>query len=371
MKFSIDARGINLYKGSGIGTYIENLLKELLNIDNKNEYSIFWTGENYNNYKNKNSKIIFTSKKHGAFYENYYYPNYISENKIDLHHIPQNGIGLNNLYTSPVIVTIHDLIPYILPETVGRGYLERFLKDMPLIIKNSTAILTVSEYSKKDIIKFFPSINEEKIFVTPLAANKSYKPLNKLDCSNYIKNKYKIDSPFILYIGGFSTRKNVKELILAFKKIQKSLKKDYKLVLCGAIKDEVLKLQDLCKELLIDDKIIFTGFVIDDDLPIFYNASSAFIYPSLYEGFGLPPLEAMSCSTPVIASNLTSIPEVTNNCAILIDPFNKDELASAIINLLNSESLLEEYSQKGYKNSLNFTWKNTAISTLKAYESIL
>ena len=127
----------------------------------------------------------------------------------------------------------------------------------------------------------------------------------------------------------------------------------------------------LCKELLIDDKIIFTGFVIDDDLPIFYNASSAFIYPSLYEGFGLPPLEAMSCSTPVIASNLTSIPEVTNNCAILIDPFNKDELASAIINLLNSESLLEEYSQKGYKNSLNFTWKNTAISTLKAYESII
>lgn len=370
MKFSIDARGINLYKGSGIGTYTENLLRELLNIDTKNNYSIFWTGENYENYKKANSKIIFTSRKHGTFYENYYYPNYIEENNIDMHHIPQNGIGLNELYTSPLVVTIHDLIPYILPETVGRGYLQRFLRDMPLIVNNSKIILTVSEYSKRDIIKFFPFVNEKKIFVTPLAANKSYKPLNKSTCIEYIKNKYSIDSPFLLYIGGFSTRKNVKELIIAFKKIQNSLKKDYKLVLCGSIKDEGMKLQQLCKELLIDDKIIFTGFIPDDELPLFYNAAELFVYPSLYEGFGLPPLEAMSCATPVITSNLTSIPEVTKDCAILIDPFNKDELASSILNLLNSESLLQEYSQKGYKNSLDFTWRNTAIATLKAYEHV-
>lgn len=370
MKFSIDARGINLYKGSGIGTYTENLLRELLNIDTKNNYSIFWTGENYEDYKKDNSKIIFTSKKHGTFYENYYYPNYIEENNIDMHHIPQNGIGLNELYTSPIVVTIHDLIPYILPETVGRGYLERFLRDMPLIVRNSKVILTVSEYSKRDIIKFFPFVDEEKIFVTPLAANKSYKPLNKINCIEYIKNKYSIDSPFILYIGGFSTRKNVKELIIAFNKIQKSLKKDYKLVLCGSIRDEGVKLQNLCKELLIDDKIIFTGFVPDDELPLFYNAAEVFVYPSLYEGFGLPPLEAMSCATPVITSNLTSIPEVTNDCAILINPFDNDELASSILNLLNSKSLLQEYAEKGYNNSLNFTWQNTAINTLKAYEYV-
>ena len=370
MKFSIDARGINLYKGSGIGTYTENLLRELLNIDTKNNYSIFWTGENYEDYKKDNSKIIFTSKKHGTFYENYYYPNYIEENNIDMHHIPQNGIGLNESYTSPIVVTIHDLIPYILPETVGRGYLERFLRDMPLIVRDSKVILTVSEYSKRDIIKFFPFVNEEKIFVTPLAANKSYKPLNKTNCIEYIKNKYSIDSPFILYIGGFSTRKNVKELIIAFNKIQKSLKKNYKLVLCGSIRDEGIKLQELCKELLMDDKIIFTGFVPDDELPLFYNAAEVFIYPSSYEGFGLPPLEAMSCATPVITSNLTSIPEVTKDCAILINPFDKDELASSILTLLNSESLLQEYSEKGYNNSLNFTWENTAIATLKAYEHV-
>ena len=117
-------------------------------------------------------------------------------------------------------------------------------------------------------------------------------------------------------------------------------------------------------------KIIFTGLIQDDELPLFYNAAELFVYPSLYEGFGLPPLEAMSCATPVITSNLTSIPEVTKDCAILIDPFNKDELASSILNLLNSESLLQEYGEKGYNNSLNFTWKNTAITTLKAYEHV-
>ena len=348
MKISIDARGVNLYKGSGIGTYIENLLRELLNIDKKNTYSIFWAGENYNEFKKNNSKIIFTSKRHGGFYENYYYPSFIKNNNIDLHHIPQNGIGLNSLYTSPVVVTIHDLIPYILPQTVGRGYLERF-----------------------------PSIKEEKIFVTPLAANLNYKPLNKTSCKDYIKNKYNIYSPFLLYIGGFSTRKNVREIILSFKKIYKSLNKDYKLVLCGSVRDEGAKLQELCKELFIDDKIIFTGFIPDYDLPYFYNASELysrallFVYPSLYEGFGLPPLEAMSCATPVIASNLTSIPEVTENNAVLINPNNTDELASAILYLLNSPDLLLKYGQMGYKHSLNFNWQNTATSSLKAYESIL
>lgn len=371
MKLSIDARGVNLYKGSGIGTYTENIIRELLNIDKENTYSIFWAGENYREFKRDNSKIIFTSKKHGTFYEDYYYPSYIQENSMDLHHIPQNGIGLNTSYTAPVIVTIHDLIPYILPETVGRGYLQRFLRDMPLIVNNSKAILTVSEYSKKDIIKFFPSVNKDKIFVTPLAANSTYKPLDKEVCINYIKNKYHISSPFLLYIGGFSTRKNVRELILSFNSIYKSLNKDYKLVLCGSVRDEGAKLKSLCEDLFIDDKVIFTGFVIDDDLPYFYNACELFIYPSLYEGFGLPPLEAMSCGTPVITSNLTSIPEVTSDTAILINPNNKDELASSMLQLLNSPDLLLEYGSKGYKNSLNFTWKNTAISTLKAYESIL
>ena len=371
MNFSIDARGINLYKGSGIGTYIENLTLELLNIDKKNNYTIFWAGDNFQKYKRKNSKVILTSKKHNLFFENYYYPSILQEYHIDLHHIPQNGIGLSSSYSTPSVVTIHDLIPYIMPETVGKGYLERFLTDMPFIIKNCKGILTVSNYSKKDILRFFPNCPEDKIYVTPLAANTLYKPLPKDNCKDYLNKKYKITTPFILYLGGFSKRKNVYELILSFKNILSSLNKNYSLVICGSLKDEGLRLKEITKELLIDDKVIFTDFVVDYDLPYFHNASDLFVYPSSYEGFGLPILEAMSCQTPVITSNTSSIPEVANNSAILIDPFDKSALSEAMLRVLNSPSLLAEYGEKGYKNSLKFTWSNTAKLTLSAYIDIL
>ena len=370
MKISIDGRGINLYKGSGIGTYTENVLKELINLDNKNEYTIFWAGENYSNFKNNNTNIVLTSKKHGMFYESFYYPKYIEDNNIDLHHVPQNGIGLTPSYTTPTIDTIHDLIPYIMPETVGKGYLERFLRDMPLMINRASGILTVSEYSKKDILKFFPNYPSEKIFVTPLAANDNFKPLDKKYCFNYLKYKYKIDFPYFLYIGGFSSRKNVRQLLLSFKDIYPSLKKKYKLVLCGSLRDEGERLKKLSIDLGIQDNVIFTGFVEDFELPIFYNGCDIFIYPSLYEGFGLPPLEAMSCKTAVITSNLSSIPEITKDNAILINPYDAVELSHSILSLANSPSLLEEYKERGYRNSMNFTWGKTAKLTLDAYNSL-
>lgn len=370
MNLSIDGRGITLYNGSGIGTYTANVLRELITLDSKNKYTIFWAGDNYENFKRPNTNIVLTSKKHGMFYENFYYPNYLESNDVNLHHIPQNGIGLSKDYTVPCIVTIHDLIPYIMPETCGKGYLTRFLKEMPYIIENSKGILTVSEYSKKDIIKFFPNFPADKIFVTPLAANSSYYPMDKNICNKFLKNKYGIDFPFILYVGGFSSRKNVKELIISFKDIYSSLKNKYKLVLCGSIKDEGEKLKEFCREIDFENNVMFTGFVPDEDLPMFYNGCKLFVYPSLYEGFGLPPLEAMNCRTPVITSNLTSIPEVTKDCALLIDPFNKDELSDSILKVLNSQSFSDELSEKGYINSKEFTWSKTAELTLEAYETI-
>ena len=370
MKISIDARGINLYNGTGIGTYTENLLTELLYIDKTNEYSLFWAGNNYNKFKTKNSNIILTSKKHGNFYENYYFPHYINNNDIDIHHIPQNGIGYCENYKNNFVVTIHDLIPYVLPDTTGRGYLEKFLRNMPNIISNAKGILTVSEYSKRDILKFFNHIPEDKIFVTPLAANSNFKPLDKLECKNYINQKFNFNKPFILYIGGFSTRKNVKELILAFDKVNKNLKEPHCLLLAGSIKDEGKKLVSLVENLSSKDNIIFTGFIEDSLMPILYNGAEAFVYPSLYEGFGLPPLEAMSCMTPVITSDTTSIPEVTGDSCILINPNKASDIEASLFSLLNSESLKIELAKKGYEHSLNFSWKKTAKNTFAASEKI-
>ena len=369
MRIAIDARGINLYSGTGIGTYTENVLKNLINIDTLNNYHVFWSGNNYESIKKENCKIVMTSKKHQRFFEDYYFAENISKENIDIYHMPQNGIGFCKEIPCKKVVTIHDLIPYVMPETVGRGYLLKFLKEMPSIIENCDGIITVSEFSKRDILKFFP-IDERKIFVTPLAADKKYMPLDKVPCKNFLAKAYNITAPFILYLGGFSERKNVASAITAFSKVYKELSKNYNLVIVGDYKDPSQKLVKLTQELKIESHVIFTGFVPEDHLPVFYNCCDTFIYPSFYEGFGLPPLEAMSCGTPVIASSLTSIPEVIGDGGILINPYDISEISLAIGNLLSDETLKSELSSKALIRANEFSWRNTAQSTLKVYESV-
>lgn len=369
MRIAIDARGINFYNGTGIGTYTENVLKNLINIDKINNYHIFWSGSNYESIKRENCKIVMTSKKHQRFFEDHYFPTNLSNEQIDIYHMPQNGIGFSQEVSCKKIITLHDLIPYVMPETVGKGYLLKFLKEMPIIIEGSDGIITVSEFSKRDILKFFP-IDEKKIFVTPLAADKKYTPLDKGFCKNFLKVEYNLEDPFILYLGGFSERKNVASAIIAFSKIYKDLDKKYNLVIVGGYKDSSQRLLKLTDELNISSHVIFTGFVPEEHLPIFYNCCDTFIYPSFYEGFGLPPLEAMNCGAPVIASNLTSIPEVVGDGGILINPYDISEISSAMGNLLSSEKLKSELSYKGLKRAKEFSWQNTAQNTLKVYESV-
>lgn len=370
MKIAIDARSAALHHGTGIGTYTENLISEMLSLNSKDEFTLFCSGKVNENFNTRNSNIFFSSGRHGSFYEKYYIPNELSKTHIDLYHIPQNGIGFNFDTEFPTIVTIHDLIPYIMPETVGSGYLDRFLRDMPTIISKSSAILTVSEHSKKDILKFFSSYPEDKIFVTPLAANNNFKPLNKTACKLYVEKIYHIETPYILYIGGFSLRKNALGLIKAFTKVYRDLNTPYKLLLGGSLKDEGMKLSTFVKENNMEDKIIFAGYIEDASLPVLYSGCDAFVYPSFYEGFGLPPLEAMSCKAPVITSNLTSIPEVTKDDAILINPYKLEELEKALVTLLNDEELKIKLSEKGYSRSLEFTWKKTAQNTLEVYRQL-
>jgi glycosyltransferase involved in cell wall biosynthesis len=369
MRIAIDARGINWYRGTGIGTYTDNVLKNLLRMDKENYYHIYWSGNNYEEFQQNNSQVLMASKKHHRFFEQNFFPENSKGNNIDIYHVPQNGIGLCENIQCKKIATIHDLIPYIMPETVGRGYLLKFLKDVPKVIDLSDALITVSEWSKQDILKFFP-IDKNKIFVTPLAADAKYKPLDKKYCKNFLSKAYNINGPFILYIGGFSPRKNVKALITAFSKIYKQLGADYKLVIVGATRDQGQYLSEFSTNLELASKIIFTGFAPEEHLPILYNGCDAFVYPSLYEGFGLPPLEAMNCGTPVITSNLTSIPEVVGDAGILIDPYNEEELKNSIMRLLNDEKLREEYSIKGLIRAKNFSWENTAKKTLEVYKKV-
>ncbi|MGL4875305.1 MAG: glycosyltransferase family 4 protein [Clostridium sp.] len=370
MKIAIDSRSVNLHSGTGIGTYTDNLISEMIKINTKDLFTLIWTGDLHEKFKQSNVEYVYTSGKHNLFFERYYIPNNLIDKNIDLYHIPQNGLGFPFEKDLNTIVTIHDLIPYTMPETVGPGYLKRFLRDMPNIVENSKGILTVSEYSKKDILRFFQGYPEDKIFVTPLATNGSYRPLDKDLCRKEISKKFNFNTPYILYIGGFSSRKNVKALIDAFIDCKSSLLKEYKLLIVGSLKDDGETLLNYAKEKDMLSSIIFTGFVENSLLPILYNGADVFVYPSLYEGFGLPPLEAMSCKTPVISSNVTSIPEVTDDAALLINPNKAEEISKALITILNNTQLKSDLTIKGYEKSLQFSWRQTAKQTLDAYKHI-
>ncbi|MDD3223466.1 MAG: glycosyltransferase family 1 protein [Clostridium sp.] len=370
MKIAFDARGINWYKGTGIGTYTKNLLKNLLSIDSSNKYTIYWSGKGFSEFQNKNTNIKMASKRYHRFFEEYYFPRNIEKDNIDIFHISQNGIGLCEDINCLKVVTIHDLIPYIMPETVGRGYLIKFLKNMPRIIEEVDSIITVSNSSKNDILKFFP-VDEDKISVIPLAADDIYKPLDKIKCKKYVSEHYNINSHFILYIGGFSKRKNVHSLIKAFDKIRTEVKGDLNLVICGAKNDDIANLQNMSLNSSSSSNIIFTDYIKEFELPIFYNACTIFVYPSLYEGFGLPPLEAMKCGANVITSNIPSIKEVTEGGAVLIDPLSEDSLKDALFALITDTKKRSVLSKNALIRANEFSWNKTAKQTLDVYNRLI
>jgi len=372
MRTGIDARAAKWYRGTGIGTYTYQLINSINKVDNKNNYLLF-TPENFNmnyelkdNFKTKSIK----ENKENCFWEEVNIPNLLMGENIELYHVPQNGVGLPKNKNCPFIITLHDVIPLKMPETVSDRYLQIFNEELPKIIPLCDGIITVSKYSKDDISKSF-NFPKEKIYVTYLAAEDIYKPLDKPFSKSLIKAKYLIDHNYILYIGGFSPRKNILGLIEAFSMLPKDLLESRKLVIAGnkGLSYEIYKKR--AEFLHVEDKVIFPGFIPMGDIPHLYNAAELFVYPSFYEGFGLPPLEAMACGIPVISSNSTSIPEICEDSCILIDPHNVNSLRDSIVKGLCDEGLRQALIQKGFLKVKSYNWDTTAINTIEAYKKVV
>lgn len=371
MKIGIDGRAAKWYRGTGIGTYTHELIRSLNTTDSINDYLIFMP--ECDSLKDLNSNFELHSIESVSsenFWENVKVPNILNSVDIELYHIPQNGVGLSENIQCKKVITLHDIIPLRMPETVSDRYLKIFNEELPKIIDLCDGIITVSEFSKNDIAKEF-NFPLDKIFVTPLAAEKIYKPLSKCRSKDLITKKYGIQEDFILYVGGFSPRKNILGLIEAYSKLPSSLTNTFKLVITGRKGPSYEIYKSRTKDLKIADKVIFTDFVPLEDMPLFYNATEVLVYPSFYEGFGLPPIEAMACGTPVIASNVTSLPEVCYESALLIDPHDIDLLSYDIERVLSSSLLKLTMVKKSLTRSNNFSWKKTALKTIDAYKTII
>ncbi len=265
------------------------------------------------------------------------------------------------------ILTVHDLTPFIVPEyhPLSRSLLYKALLGRTL--KFSDRIIAVSEQTKKDLVNVM-NIPEEKINVIYEAANEQFKPMDKEYCRNSL-NRYNISSPFVLYVGTLEPRKNIPTLIQAFYKIKK-FGINHKLVIAGKRGWDYKEILETVKNLKLQKNVLFTGYILEEDLPVLYNAADLFVYPSLYEGFGLPPLESMACGTPVITSNTSSLPEVVGDAGIMVDPYDVDGLSKSIYEVLTNDGIREDRIKRGLKRAKLFGWEITAKETLQVYEEV-
>lgn len=343
----------------GISVYTENLAREILEIDKKNEYVLIHHRENDKEIF-KNKELIVPLKKI-PFAREYrkiiQLPKILEKEGFDIiHETTQIGPFFRKSKFKKV-VTIHDLAPLKFPKT--QSWLTFFHHKIGLkkILKNIDKVITVSESSKKDILEFF-KIDEAKIKVI-------YEGYKKLEIGEDCLGKYGIKKPYLLYVGTLEPRKNVVGIIKAFK--QSNV--DCQLVIGGKKGWKYKEIFKAVKELGIEGKVHFPGFIADEDLGYLYKNAIAFVFPSLYEGFGLPVLEAMHCGCPVITSNVSSLPEVAGDACILVDPDNVDEIAGAILRVQDRKKR-EDMIKKGYGQAKKFSWRKCAEETLKIYEEM-
>lgn len=354
---------------TGVSRYTKELFRNLLRIDKKNQYKLF---AGVFRQKLEVEKYIEELRDENLQFTSYiklFPPNLASKIWNNIHAFPiENFIGkIDVLHTSDFtnpptkakkITTIHDLTPLIFPQYHLPHIVNNFKINFKLIEKECDFILAVSNQTKTDIQKF-TQIPEEKIQVIYEAVDSQFKPTNDQDKIIEVKKRYGITRDYILSVGTKEPRKNIDKLIKAF--FQLNL--DIQLVLVG----KSGWLNSLNSK---NKNIIETGFIEDEDLPILYSSASVFTYPSLYEGFGLPVLEAMSCGAPVIISNNSSLPEVVGKAGILINPNSTQEIKEALEKVLTNKKLQKELSQKSQVQAQKFNWQKTAKETLEIYNSI-
>lgn len=272
------------------------------------------------------------------------------------------------------VVTVHDLTPLVFPEHFPKG-LKGGIKWIVqrLALRNSDATITDSSSSKKDIMKF-AGISEAKIHVVYLAASDIFKQIKEPSILSSIESKYKLPEKFALYVGDVTWNKNLPRLVEAVKKVNIPLVMvgkalvEKKFDINNPWNKDLLRVIELSEN---DERIIRVGFVPDSDLVMLYNFATIFVMPSLYEGFGLPILEAMSCGCPVVTTKEGSIPEVAGNAAFYVDAYNVKSIADGISEVFENEKLRVELSKKGLAQSKKFSWEKTALETIKVYEKTL
>jgi glycosyltransferase involved in cell wall biosynthesis len=291
-------------------------------------------------------------------------PVYLLQNSFDLFHGTNYEIPLWS--RRPTVVTIHDLSLLLHPQFHEKRLAWRGRWRLPLMAKKASKIITPSNSVKTEVCQAF-GVDGEKVMVTPEAP----RPVFKRKEDPELLRRLGIDGDFILFVGTIEPRKNLRRLVEAFERVLRSTALSPKLVIAGGQGWLMNDFVSFIREKGIEDRICLTGYLEEADLCGLYSACSAFVYPSLYEGFGLPPLEAMACGAPVITSRISSLLETVGDAARLVDPNDVEDLAQGIVEMLSDVGMREHYAEQGSKQVKKFSWEQTALKTLAVYQELV
>jgi len=370
MKIAIDVRK---WRDYGIGTYVRNLVRHLARLDHETTYFLLCDHGDESTLRDlaENFVPIVETSRGYSVGEHVTIPRQLKRLGADLFHSPHYVLPLLN--RTPSVVTIHDcihlLFPQYLPNRMAIHYARFMLRQA---VRRSTIVLTVSEASRADILRFYPETDPERVRVVPNAIDDAILTEPSQEEMARVKERYQIQGRFILYAGNIRPHKNLDRLIQAFGQLKpRAGFEDVKLIIIG---DEIQRYGSLRRHVEtsgVRQDVRFFGFVPDSTLASLYRLADVFAFPSLYEGFGLPPLEAMACGTPVVTSRLSSLPEVVDEAALLVDPYDVAEIADSLERLLTDDELRQSLIERGRARASHFSWDRSVNAVLAVYREVL
>lgn len=373
MRIGIEAQRIFRPKKHGMDVVAIELIKNLQQLDHKNEYVIFSRKGVDDNTIVETSN--FALDKFSALtyvdWEQFQLPGKLKSRKIDLLHCTANTAPLK--CSIPLLLTLHDIIYLENVDFKGTAYqnlgnlYRRWL--VPKIVNKASLILTVSEFEKQNILERLPS-TEGKVQVLYNGVSPQFNNSFSQTQVEELRTEFNLPAQFVMFLGNTAPKKNTLNVIKAY--VDLCLKHENKipLVLLDYKKELVIRILEELKQPGLIDMFIFPGYVPHHKIPLVYNAATLFLYPSLRESFGLPILEAMACGTPVITSSTSSMPEIAGDAALLVDPYKPAELTAAMHKALTNNNLLADLKERGLKRASCFTWKASAEKLLQIYESL-
>jgi glycosyltransferase involved in cell wall biosynthesis len=368
MRIAIDARKLHDF---GIGTYIRNVLSGLARIDGDTEYIALCRPADVDriNELGPNFRAVPETAAPYSVGEQVWIPLSLVRERAHLLHEPHYVLPIATRCRT--VVTIHDCIhlmfPQYLPNRLAHVYARA---SMWSAVRQSDRILTVSEASKRDILRFF-GVDANKVEVIYNAIDERFSRPADEARMDQARQRYQLDHPFLLYVGNIKPHKNLERLIDAFGRARAQGLDDLRLLIIG---DEISKypaLRQAVHRHRLDKYVRFLGFQPYETLAAFYRLARAFVFPSLYEGFGLPPLEAMACGTPVVTSNVSSLPEIAGGAAVLVDPYEPASIADGIVRAVSDETLRADLIARGLARAGEFSWEPSVAALHRIYMEVL